>query len=70
MRRVKPEEFISIKDKVAEVVDICRDGDYETSKEIAPGARWEDALSVAQACPFLKIGGSLEVSELIRMPVQ
>jgi len=26
------------------------------------------ALLVAQACPFLDIGGSLEVSELIRMP--
>ena len=26
------------------------------------------ALSVAKACPFLDIGGSLEVSELIMMP--
>jgi len=30
----------------------------------------EDALSIAQACPFLEIGGSLEVSELMQMPVQ
>ncbi len=30
----------------------------------------EDALSIAQACPFLEIGGSLEVSELMRMPMQ
>lgn len=26
------------------------------------------ALSIARACPFLEIGGSLEVSELIEMP--
>ncbi len=25
-------------------------------------------LSIAQACPFLDIGGSLEVSELMKMP--
>jgi len=30
----------------------------------------EAALSIAQACPFLDIGGSLEVSELMQMPVQ
>ncbi|MBI1424453.1 MAG: hypothetical protein GC149_13495 [Gammaproteobacteria bacterium] len=28
------------------------------------------ALSIEQACPFLEIGGPLEVSELIEMPVQ
>jgi hypothetical protein len=28
------------------------------------------ALSMAKACPFLDIGGSLEVSELIEMPSQ
>ena len=28
----------------------------------------EAALSIAQACPFLEIGGSLEVSELMQMP--
>jgi hypothetical protein len=28
------------------------------------------ALSIAQACPFLEIGGSLEVSELMEAPVQ
>ncbi|MCP4259538.1 MAG: hypothetical protein GY774_18815 [Planctomycetes bacterium] len=28
----------------------------------------EAALSIAKACPFLDIGGSLEVSELIQMP--
>lgn len=26
------------------------------------------ALSIAKACPFLEIGGSLEVSELMQMP--
>ena len=30
----------------------------------------EAALAVAQACPFLEIGGSLEVSELMQMPAQ
>ena len=30
----------------------------------------EAALSIAQACPFLEIGGSLEVSELMQKPVQ
>ena len=28
----------------------------------------EKALEVAKACPFLDIGGSLEVSELMQMP--
>ena len=28
----------------------------------------ESALSIAKACPFLDIGGSLEVSELMQMP--
>ena len=30
----------------------------------------EAALSIAQSCPFLEIGGSLEVSELMQEPVQ
>ncbi len=29
---------------------------------------FDEALSVAKECPFLDIGGSLEVSELIKMP--
>ena len=28
----------------------------------------ELALSIAKSCPFLEIGGSLEVSELMQMP--
>ena len=28
----------------------------------------EAALSIAKDCPFLEIGGSLEVSELMKMP--
>jgi len=28
----------------------------------------ETAQSVARACPFLEIGGALEVSELVKMP--
>jgi hypothetical protein len=28
----------------------------------------EDALKMAKACPFLEINGSLEVSELMKMP--
>ena len=30
----------------------------------------EAATSIAKACPFLDIGGSLEVSELVEMPGQ
>lgn len=30
----------------------------------------EAALSIAKGCPFLDVGGSLEVSELIKMPDQ
>jgi len=30
----------------------------------------EAALSIAKDCPFLEIGGSLEVTELIKMPDQ
>jgi hypothetical protein len=30
----------------------------------------EAALEIARGCPFLDIGGSLEVSELIKMPGQ
>ena len=30
----------------------------------------EAALSIAQDCPFLEIDGSLEVSEMMQMPVQ
>ena len=29
----------------------------------------EAALEMAKACPFLEIGGSIEVSELMQMPV-
>lgn len=28
------------------------------------------ALAIAQSCPFLEINGSLEVSEMMQMPVQ
>jgi len=28
----------------------------------------DEALSIAKVCPFLDIGGSLEVSELMQMP--
>ena len=37
---------------------------------IIRAASMEEALSKAQACPFLEIGGSLEVSELMELPVQ
>lgn len=30
----------------------------------------EAALSIAKSCPFLDVGGSLEVSELVEMPSQ
>jgi hypothetical protein len=28
----------------------------------------DEALSIAKKCPFLDVGGSLEVSELMQMP--
>ncbi len=28
------------------------------------------ALAIAKACPYLDVGGSLEVSELVEMPSQ
>lgn len=37
---------------------------------IIRAASMEEALSIAKACPFLEIGGSLEVSELMQMPTQ
>lgn len=37
---------------------------------IIEAASINDALSIAQKCPFLEIGGSLEVSELMQAPVQ
>ena len=30
----------------------------------------DEALNIAKACPFLELGGSLEVSELMQMPAQ
>ena len=33
-------------------------------------ASMEDALVIAKRCPFLDIGGSLDVSELMQMPGQ
>jgi len=30
----------------------------------------EAALEIARVCPFLEIGGSLEVSEMMQMPAQ
>ena len=35
---------------------------------ITEAASMEAALTIAKACPFLDIGGSLEVSELMQMP--
>lgn len=30
----------------------------------------EEALTIAKSCPFLEIGGTLEISEMMEMPVQ
>lgn len=35
---------------------------------IVEAASMEAALAIARSCPFLDVGGSLEVSELVRMP--
>jgi len=37
---------------------------------VIKAASLEAALSIAQDCPFLEIGGSLEVSEMMEMPLQ
>jgi hypothetical protein len=34
---------------------------------VVPSDSMEKALEIARACPFLDIGGFLEVSELMRM---
>lgn len=46
MRTVKPEEFISIKDEIATLLDIRRSSDYETSEDIVPGAIWKDPANI------------------------
>lgn len=46
MRTIKPEEFISKIDEVAEILDVRRDNDYETSEEIIPGAKWKDPTKI------------------------
>lgn len=35
---------------------------------IVEAASIEDAVAIAKDCPFLDVGGSLEVSELMQMP--
>ena len=37
---------------------------------IVEAGSMDAALSMAKRCPFLEVNGSLEVSELIRMPAQ
>ena len=43
---------------------------YMSGFTIIEADSMEAALTVAKACPFLEIGGTLEVSELIQMPDQ
>ncbi len=35
---------------------------------IVAAASLDDAIDIAKQCPFLEVGGSLEVSELLQMP--
>ncbi|MDH5444982.1 MAG: rhodanese-like domain-containing protein [Gammaproteobacteria bacterium] len=46
LRTVKPEEFMTIKENAAVVLDIRRDSDYNTSDEIIPGASWKDPARI------------------------
>lgn len=36
---------------------------------IIKAASMDDVLAMTKSCPFLKIGGSLEISELVEMPM-
>jgi len=46
LRSIKPEEFKTIKDEAAALLDIRRDNDYEASEEIVPGAIWKDPSKI------------------------
>ena len=35
---------------------------------IVEAASHDEAIAIARGCPFLEVGGSLEVSELMQMP--
>ncbi len=35
---------------------------------IVAAASLDEAIDIAKQCPFLEVGGSLEVSELLQMP--
>jgi len=47
-----------------------RAGDVHEFFDDALAGHWafDDVLVIAKACSFLDIGGSLEVSEIMRMP--
>lgn len=56
---------------------VTADGSVETGGSsgmsgytIVEAESMDTALSMAKTCPFLEIGGSLEVSELVEMPMQ
>jgi len=46
LRSIKPEEFMTIKDETALVLDIRRDSDFDVSEDIVPGAIWRDPAKI------------------------
>jgi rhodanese-related sulfurtransferase len=44
--QVKPEEFISIKDELAEILDIRRDDDYQATVDTVAGSKWKDPTKI------------------------
>ncbi len=46
LRSIKPEEFMSIKNDAAAVLDIRRDSDYDMAEDIIPGATWKDPAKI------------------------
>lgn len=45
-RTIKPEEFMSLKDETAIILDVRRDDDYEASEEVISKSVWKDPLKV------------------------
>ena len=63
---MNPLKNVSIVDSDAQVTQGGETG--MTGFTILSAASMDAALDIAKACPFLEVGGRLEVSEMIEMP--